>query len=188
MAERYFEHKCEMKLPFQTSLVLLIPNCTRHRMIRRKKKYLWFRFPTDPIFFCRPYYFFNAIDRATLFPPGWLPAAAKMASVVTLIIKKTMKKIFKKINYFRLFLRFFCDMKPEPQIFFFMPYLFKLIMKFDTLEQISHCTLRCLNGMSRLIVTPQKRKTPENPHLKPPAWLYQPEQYSMDCNIIIVLK
>jgi hypothetical protein len=39
-------------------------------IIRRKKKYLWFRFPTDPIFFCRPYYFFNAIDRATLFSPG----------------------------------------------------------------------------------------------------------------------
>jgi hypothetical protein len=38
-------------------------------IIRRKKKYLWFRFPTDPIFFCRPY-FFNAIDRATLFSPG----------------------------------------------------------------------------------------------------------------------
>jgi hypothetical protein len=35
-----------------------------------KKKYLWFRFPTDPIFFCRPYYFFNAIDHATLFSPG----------------------------------------------------------------------------------------------------------------------
>jgi hypothetical protein len=43
-----------------------------------KKKYLWFRFPTDPIF------------------SGWLRAAAKMASVVTLIIEKTMKKIFKK--------------------------------------------------------------------------------------------
>jgi hypothetical protein len=35
-----------------------------------KKKYLWFRSPTDPIFFCRPYYFFNAIDRATLFSLG----------------------------------------------------------------------------------------------------------------------
>jgi hypothetical protein len=35
-----------------------------------KKKYLWFRFPTDPIFFCRPYYFFNVIDCATLFSPG----------------------------------------------------------------------------------------------------------------------
>jgi hypothetical protein len=35
-----------------------------------KKIYLWFRFPTDPIFFCRPYYFFIAIDRATLFSPG----------------------------------------------------------------------------------------------------------------------
>jgi hypothetical protein len=32
-----------------------------------KKKYLWFRFPTNPIFFCRPYYFFKVIDRATLF-------------------------------------------------------------------------------------------------------------------------
>jgi hypothetical protein len=26
--------------------------------------------PDDPIFFCRPCYFFNAIDRATLFSPG----------------------------------------------------------------------------------------------------------------------
>ena len=59
-------------------------------IIRRKKKYLWFRFPTDPIFFCRPYYFFNAIDRATLFSPGGcglLVQRAKMASVVTLIIE-----------------------------------------------------------------------------------------------------
>jgi hypothetical protein len=58
--------------------------------IRPKKKYLWFRFPTDPIFFCRPYYFFNAIDRATLFSPGGcglLIQRAKMASVVTLIIE-----------------------------------------------------------------------------------------------------
>jgi hypothetical protein len=62
--------------------------------LRRKKKYLWFWFPTDPIFFCRPYYFFNAIDRATLFSLG--VAAAKMASVVALIIEKNMKKIFKK--------------------------------------------------------------------------------------------
>jgi hypothetical protein len=38
--------------------------------LRRKKNNLWFRFPTNPIFFCRPYYFFNAIDRATLFSPG----------------------------------------------------------------------------------------------------------------------
>jgi hypothetical protein len=68
----------------------------------------------DPIFFCRPYYFFNAIDHATLFSPGGcglLIQRAKMASVVTLIIEpnclgtllkiaqqktaKTMKKIFK---------------------------------------------------------------------------------------------
>jgi hypothetical protein len=57
---------------------------------RRKKKYLWFRFPTDPIFFCRPYYFFNVIDCATLFSPGGcglLIQHAKMASVVTLIIE-----------------------------------------------------------------------------------------------------
>jgi hypothetical protein len=54
------------------------------------KKYLWFRFPTDPIFFRRPYYFFNAIERATLFSPGGcvpLIQRAKMASVVTLIIE-----------------------------------------------------------------------------------------------------
>jgi hypothetical protein len=58
------------------------------------KKYLWFRFTTDPIFFCRPYYFFNAID--PIFS-GWLRATAKMASVVTqLLYWKTMKKIFKK--------------------------------------------------------------------------------------------
>jgi hypothetical protein len=39
--------------------------------------------PTDPIFFCRPYYFFNAIDHATLFSPGGcglLIQRAKMAS------------------------------------------------------------------------------------------------------------
>ena len=57
----------------------LYTHCYSHRLnlsicdslsIRRKKKYLWFRFPTDPIFFCRPYYFFNVIDRATLFSPG----------------------------------------------------------------------------------------------------------------------
>ena len=29
--------------------------------LRRKKTNLWFQFPTEPIFFCRPYYFFNAI-------------------------------------------------------------------------------------------------------------------------------
>jgi hypothetical protein len=59
-------------------------------LLRRKKIYLWFRFPTDPIFFCRPYYFFNAIDGATLFSPGGcglLIQCAKMASVVTLIIE-----------------------------------------------------------------------------------------------------
>jgi hypothetical protein len=52
--------------------------------IWRKKTNLWFRFPTDPIFFCRPYYFFNAIDHTTLFSPGGcglLIQRAKMASV-----------------------------------------------------------------------------------------------------------
>jgi hypothetical protein len=34
------------------------------------EKYLWFRFLTDPIFFCQLYYFFKAIGRATLFSPG----------------------------------------------------------------------------------------------------------------------
>ena len=49
---------------------MLYPNCTRNHAITYTKKNLWFRFPTDPIFFCRPYYFFNAIERATLFSPG----------------------------------------------------------------------------------------------------------------------
>jgi hypothetical protein len=72
-------------------------------ILRRKKKYLWFRFPTDPIFFCRPYYFFNVINRATLFSPGgcgllpkWCLLLPLISVVVTLIIEKTMKKIFKK--------------------------------------------------------------------------------------------
>jgi hypothetical protein len=46
--------------------------------------------PDRPIIFCRAYYFFNAIDRATLFSPGGcglLIQRAKMASVVTLIIE-----------------------------------------------------------------------------------------------------
>jgi hypothetical protein len=61
-----------------------------YKLLSPKKKYLWFRFPTNPIFFCRLYYFFNAIDRATLFSPGGcglLIERAKMASVVTLIIE-----------------------------------------------------------------------------------------------------
>jgi hypothetical protein len=46
--------------------------------------------PDRPYFFCRPYYFFNVIDRATLFSPGGcglLIQRAKMASVVTIIIE-----------------------------------------------------------------------------------------------------
>jgi hypothetical protein len=55
------EHACSLQMTFKTRIAMYL---------RRKKKYLWFRFPTDPIFFCRPYYFFNAIDRVTLFSPG----------------------------------------------------------------------------------------------------------------------
>jgi hypothetical protein len=55
-----------------------------------KKKYLWFRFPTDPIFSANPIIFSTQIDRATLFSPGGcglLVQLAKMASVVTIIIE-----------------------------------------------------------------------------------------------------
>ena len=55
------------------------------------KKYLWFWFPTDPIFFLPTLLFFHCnIDRATLFSPGGcglLIQRAKMVSVVTLIIE-----------------------------------------------------------------------------------------------------
>ena len=44
-----------------------------------------------------------------------------MASVVTLIIEKTMKKIFKKKFISDLPTLTFHDMKPEPQVFFFKP-------------------------------------------------------------------
>jgi hypothetical protein len=53
--------------------------------IRRKKKYLWFRFPTDPIFSADPIIFQHDWLCDPIFS-GWLRAAAKMASVVTLII------------------------------------------------------------------------------------------------------
>jgi hypothetical protein len=39
------------------------------------KKYLWFRFPTDPIFFCRPYYFFQCDWLCEPIFFGWLQAA-----------------------------------------------------------------------------------------------------------------
>ena len=58
------------------------------------KKYLWSRFPDRPYFFWRPYYFFNAIDCATLFLPGgcgMLIQHAKMVSVVTIIIEAKYK-------------------------------------------------------------------------------------------------
>jgi hypothetical protein len=74
-------------LPYFVSLQPGIP-ATRPRTLG--KKYLWFRFPTDPIFFCRPYCFLDAIDRTTLFSPGGcglLMQRAKMASVVTLVIE-----------------------------------------------------------------------------------------------------
>ena len=71
-----------------TAQLTLVINLLTLKTVDRRKKYLWFRFPTDPIFFCRPYYFFNEIDRVTLFSPGGcglLVQRAKMASVVTLI-------------------------------------------------------------------------------------------------------
>jgi hypothetical protein len=57
------------------------------------KKYLWFRFPTDPIFFCRPLdpdpiSFFQIFDHVSLFCPGGCRLfiqRAKMVTVVTLI-------------------------------------------------------------------------------------------------------
>ena len=81
------------------------------------KKYLWFRFPTDPIFSADPLIFSKLL---TVRPSGWLRAAAKMAPVVTLIIEKTMKKYSKKIIS-DLPTLIFSWYKPEPQGFFLRP-------------------------------------------------------------------
>jgi hypothetical protein len=84
------------------------------------KKYLWFRFPTNPIFFCWPYYFFQCYWPCDPIFSGWLRAAytvcqtklpkfvhRKYASLINIDVgtllkiaqqktAKTMKKIFKK--------------------------------------------------------------------------------------------
>jgi hypothetical protein len=39
-------------------------------ILRPKKTTCGSGFPTNPIFSCQPYYFFDVIDRATLFSPG----------------------------------------------------------------------------------------------------------------------
>jgi hypothetical protein len=62
-----------------------------------QKKYLWFRFPTDP-FFLPTLLFFQCDGPYNPIFSGWLRAAAKMVYVVTLIIEKTMKKYLKKIS------------------------------------------------------------------------------------------
>jgi hypothetical protein len=65
-------------------------------LLRPKKKYLWFRFQTDPIFFCRPCYFFNPVDRATLFSPGGCGLLPKWRLLSHLFLKKPRKKYSKK--------------------------------------------------------------------------------------------
>jgi hypothetical protein len=55
-----------------------------------KKKYLWFRFPTDPIFFLPTLLFFQRLTVRPYFlrvVAGCSLQGAKMASVVTLIIE-----------------------------------------------------------------------------------------------------
>jgi hypothetical protein len=52
--------------------------------------------PDQPYFFLLTLLFFQRDWPCDPIFSGWLQAAAKMASVVTLIIEKTMKKIFKK--------------------------------------------------------------------------------------------
>jgi hypothetical protein len=52
--------------------------------------------PDRPYFFLPTLLFFQCDCLCDPFFSGLLRAAAKMASVVTLIIEKTMKKIFKK--------------------------------------------------------------------------------------------
>jgi hypothetical protein len=63
------------------------------------KKYLWFQFPTDPIFSADPIIFSTRLTVRPYFLRV-VAGCCQKASVVTLIIEKTMKKIFKK-NYFR---------------------------------------------------------------------------------------
>ena len=80
------------------------PNCSLHSIIfvisnknhlRRKKKISVVPVPDRPYFFLPTLLFFQRDWPCDPIFSGWLRAAAKMASVVTLI-EKTMKKIFKK--------------------------------------------------------------------------------------------
>jgi hypothetical protein len=57
--------------------------------------------PDRPYFFLPTLLFFQHDWPYNPIFSGWLRVAAKMASVVTLIIEKNMKKIFKKKIYFR---------------------------------------------------------------------------------------
>jgi hypothetical protein len=66
----------------------------RRRSTVGRKKYLWFRFPTDSYFFLPTLLFFQRNWPCDPIFSGLLQAAAKMASVVTRIIEKTMKKYF----------------------------------------------------------------------------------------------
>jgi hypothetical protein len=66
--------------------------------------------PDRPYFFLPTLLFFQRDWPCNPIFSGWLRATPKMASVVTLIIEKTMKKIFKKKIW---------NMKPEPQVFFY---------------------------------------------------------------------
>ena len=61
----------------------------------RRKKNLWFQSPTHrPYFFLPTLLFFQRDWPCDPIFSGWLRAAAKMVSVVTLIIEKTMKTIY----------------------------------------------------------------------------------------------
>jgi hypothetical protein len=62
----------------------------------RRKKNPVVLVPDRPYFFLPTLLFFQRDWPCDPIFSGWLRAAAKMASVVTLIIEKTMKKIFKK--------------------------------------------------------------------------------------------
>jgi hypothetical protein len=53
--------------------------------------------PDRPYFFCRPYYFFNAIDRATLFSPGGCGLLPNGVCCHTNYWKNHEKNIQKKI-------------------------------------------------------------------------------------------
>jgi hypothetical protein len=67
---------CECKFAFCERKIIWRFAKTTHKGLQKRliftgpKKYLWVRVSDWPYFFCRPYYFFNTIDRTTLFSPG----------------------------------------------------------------------------------------------------------------------